>query len=1519
MPIQYIQHFLKSRFRALLICLMLVCFSFVSRASHIFGMDLYYTHVSGNTYTVYLAVYGDCAGAAFSTLPGSSPVVGVYNGGSYHSTLNLSVQSPSSGVEVTPVCPADAGNTTCTNPSNPLPGIKKFLYAANVTLPGASSVWRFVFGSGMGGSATAGRSGSITNITFGSSGSPIELVDTLNNTTTANSNAVYTTIPTPFFCISSPANYNPGSVDPDGDNLSFYLVPGIDASTGSSVNYVWPYTPTAPLGVSSGTFSFSTATGQMSFILNIVQKALVVYNVRETTASGVLKGTSQREMTMVVLSPCTNTAPTGGLSSASAGTIASSTQLNICNSVDTFSFHINPTDAEHDSITMSVAGLPAGATFSIVNNNSRAPLGTFTWEASTTAPGTYTFFVTYQDNGCPLVGKQTIAYSITIMPTPGESVAIVSQPTCLRKGIITVTPIGSFSPFTITELAGSSTVHTFTGVTGTQTDSLNPGTYTIRIYNPDFCYKDTVITLIAPALPTGSVSLSTPGCPGAATGSLTVNGTTGATPFQYSVGFGSFTTSGVFSGLAAGTYTVHIKDANGCIKDTTVVLPDAPPILETFSIQKPLCDTFSNGIVIIHAYNSTAPYTFAVGTGSYTTSDTFSSLSAGTYVFHIKNSRGCIDDTTLTLTDSTTLHGSISISSILCNGGSASVTISGTSGFAPYTYSYNSSSFVSAGSFSMVAGSYTLHVRDTEACYFDTTISLTQPTPITISPSIRPISCNGSTNDTVVIAASGGTPRYTYTADGGSYTTSDTIRSLTAGTHVLYVKDANGCIYTDTINVTEPSGIGIDSVLLVSPTCHGGADGAIRIYASGGVPGYTYALNSGAFSASYAATGLTGATYILHIKDAHGCIKDTTVTLSQPRAVFPTASVTESSCATLDNGFVSLAGSGGTPGYTYALGSGGYSGAGNFFSLPAGTFTFHIKDAHGCIADTSITITNIFHISGLFIITPPACFGCADGVVTVACAGGTAPYIFAFGSSAYTDTTTYNSLAAGTYVFHIRDSIGCIGDTSIAVTQPDFLTPVLTFSQPTCFGMSNGVIGLAGAGGTPSYQFALNSSAFASVSSFPGLPAGVDTITVKDAHGCVHDTIVTMGQPAPLGITNLTITEVSCNAGNDGIVAIAATGGTPAYRYAANSSAFQTSNILTGLSAGLVTIRLKDSNGCEVDSSIMLTQPAKLWFGSVAITNPTCQGYPDGGVVVAGAGGTTPYTFSKDGFSFTTNTYFGGLKEGIDTFYISDAHHCTTDTVINLVGYPHINIDSIISNLYCYGTATGDVTVYATGGVQPLFYGFSDSVQHPAPNEFSGVHFGYYTVTITDSKGCTKDSTFFIRQPDSMMIITTVTPNECIGKEVHGTITLDILGGTAPFSYLWSVDSATTPYLKDEPNGIYTVTVTDGHQCTNSTSAKISYDDCCIPFLPNSFTPNGDGNNDEFRVKFKGDLTIIQFAVFDRFGERFFLSEYSGRGWDGTYKGVQAEIGTYYYYVRFICGNGSDKVQELKGDVILIR
>jgi gliding motility-associated-like protein len=698
----------------------------------------------------------------------------------------------------------------------------------------------------------------------------------------------------------------------------------------------------------------------------------------------------------------------------------------------------------------------------------------------------------------------------------------------------------------------------------------------------------------------------------------------------------------------------------------------------------------------------------------------------------------------------------------------------------------------------------------------------------------------------------------------------------------------------------------------------------MSVYAHGGTGIYNYALGAGTYGTAGTFTTLAAGAYTVHVRDANGCIKDTTVTLAQPSVLAPSALVRPSVCNTLANGQVTLSASGGTPTYTYAIGTGAYSATTLFSPLAAGTYTFHVMDANGCISDTAITITDSLLVSSLLTITPAACYQQASGAVTATGTGGASPYTYALGTHAYGTSGTYTGLPAGMDTIHIKDVNGCLADTIITISQPTKIEKAIIITTPSCYGYVNGAVGITVTGGTPSYTYSFDNSAFTATTTYIRLAAGTDSILVKDANGCLSDTTFSITQPSGIFFDSVKYTNISCFNGTDGTVTVSGTGATPPYTYDVDTLAWQPGTLFAGLGAGLKLVRIKDALGCEIDTTVLLTQPDQLLISNVDTVNATCPGYKDGSIKLYATGGTTPYVYSDDNITFGANNSFTELAAGAYTCYVRDANNCITDTTITLLGLPHIIIDTLgITPPLCYLGTDGAIAIGATGGVPALTYSLDTGIIVNTSGTFSNLAAAIYIMRIKDSRDCFVDTAVIVTQPDSINIDTVVTPNECKGTNDQGAVVANVTGGTPPYTYLWNTTPAqTVPAITGLPNGAYMVTVTDANKCTTSIVAHVIYDNCCTPFIPNAFTPNDDGVDDIFRLRVKGDMHIVVFSVYNRFGQVVYTETNTDdldKGWNGKFNGINADLGVYYYYAKIICGNRGNNTVELKGDVTLVR
>lgn len=1507
----------SSYLRTLVLLIVLLACTVVAKATHIYGADLFYTHVSGNTYKVTLVIYGDCSGSSFPNLAGSSPQIRVQRGTSFYTNLTLIAQAPTAGTEVTPVCAQEINNTACNGGT--LPGVKSFVFSRNITLNTTATNWSFRFTGNLGGSGQAGRSNSITNISGGTGGSIMNLEATLNNSVAPNSSPTYTTIPTPFFCINKAANYNPGTVDANGDVLTYSLVPGL-TQTGT-VTYLTGYSATIPLSAATGTFTFSTTTGQLGFTPNLVQRSLVVTRVSEYRG-GVLVGTSMREMTFVVLNNCNNNPPGGKITNNNTGTVSTdSLTLTACQSAGIFNFKINPTDADADSINVVASGLPSGASFIVTNNNTTAPLGNFSWNVTNVTPGTYNFFITYTDFGCPLSSKQTLAYTIVVLPKPKMTFALTSEATCTKKAVFTMTPSISPSPWSIQIFQGTTTVHSFTGLTSAQVDSLSPGTYTFRVANADTCFRDTIITIAPPPPIVPVFTFTRPTCWGGNDGKIEVVATGGKSPFLYKFGTGTYGTTTTFTGLSAGAYTFSIKDANDCVKDTTVNLLNPPRLDANITLQQPPCNYYNSGVITVNAFNGTKPYEYAIGTGAFSSTNVFSGLFSGTYTIHIKDSNNCTRDTLVLLPDSVEVHANAVLTHILCHGDSTgSIALTAFGATPPYRYQLGTGALTPTNVFTnLPAGTFNFHIEDTNKCYLDTAIVLNQPDSLIMPATVTRPLCNGDLNGVIVITGGGGVPPYTYAMGTGAFSATNSFNGLGAGTYTFRIKDDNDCIKDTTIVLTQPAVLAIGSLPVSNPKCFGVPDGTITFNAVGGTTPYTYKIGTGSFGASNTFTGLGPNTYTVTVRDNNGCEKDTTVTLVQPTPIIPSVDILESTCVPLNNGKITISATGGTPTYNYAIGSGAFSTTNTFTGLASGTYMVRVRDNNNCIKDTSVTVDDSIKVVANINAINVLCFDSSSGSITVTGSAGTSPYTYAIDTNPFGTNNSFQNLPIGTYAIHIKDDIGCEKDTNVTLTQPNRISARLAIARPSCNGYSDGAITVFVSGGTPTYKYAWGINPYGSSNTLTGISAGVTVIRILDTNNCFFDTTIVVTEPDKLEFT-LNVTDVLCKGESSGQVVVNATGGTPPYIYASDFNAFQTSETLTGLVVGNRIIRVRDDNGCFKDSTVTLTEPDSLFIDNVTVTNPTCEDFTDGAVTITGIGGTTPYTFAKDNDPFKASTIFNGLKEGTYKFTLKDANGCERDTTVDLVGFPPIVINNVlIDNVKCFGYADGEILVNASGGIQPLKYSIENS-NAVSINEFKQLIAKNYTITVIDNADCKKDTTVTVSQPEVLKVALSSVPNDCEGYDDDAYIKTEVTGGTTPYSYKWSTNPAQTGNeLRGIPNGTYSVITTDFNNCADTSSATIVYNNCCKPFIPDAFTPNGDGRNDKIKILMKGDFELLEFSIYNRFGQRVFTTSLLSEGWDGHFNGVLQDLGTFNYYIKGICGNKGNNTVEYKGTLTLLQ
>jgi hypothetical protein len=263
---------------------------------------------------------------------------------------------------------------------------------------------------------------------------------------------------------------------------------------------------------------------------------------------------------------------------------------------------------------------------------------------------------------------------------------------------------------------------------------------------------------------------------------------------------------------------------------------------------------------------------------------------------------------------------------------------------------------------------------------------------------------------------------------------------------------------------------------------------------------------------------------------------------------------------------------------------------------------------------------------------------------------------------------------------------------------------------------------------------------------------------------------------------------VTCNGSGNGSVTLAATGGTAPYRYRIGTQPLQLSNRFDNLKGGDYNFNVLDANGCAATISIKVIEPAQLTLAA-STTAVGCNGGSDGSVLLSASGGSGTYTYSiKNNNSFSSSNTFSGLAAGSHSFTVKDQNGCTADVTVTVTQPDALALaTSAKSNVTCNGAANGSITVLASGGNGGYTYQLNGK-DMGSVSTFTGLTAGSYAIRATDAKGCTKEITETITQPNSLVVsVTDKTDILCNGGST-GSVTLQATGGTSPYQY--SIDGA---------------------------------------------------------------------------------------------------------------------------------
>jgi gliding motility-associated-like protein len=598
------------------------------------------------------------------------------------------------------------------------------------------------------------------------------------------------------------------------------------------------------------------------------------------------------------------------------------------------------------------------------------------------------------------------------------------------------------------------------------------GIYTITVTDAMGCTGSTSITVISPpAIVFDDINYTdTLDCYGDSNGFISVqaSGGTGSLTYTLLPDIPSETAdSGYFSGLSAGMYTIHVEDAMGCYHDTTLmIVQPSELILESAVVTDSVfCSGETNGRIEATASGGTPPYTFILEpSGISNNTGIFTNLGPGSYVVRLTDANNCdtINSDTLILgVPIPLIIDTVIVTPILCHGETGTMTVVVAGGRPPYDVFVNGAPEQSGITDTAIIvrgpGNWDISVTDANACTASwPTIAFTDPSAMVIDSLITtPITtCYTDPVGEIAIYVSGGTGSIEYSLNGIIYQSSNLFTGLTGGPHIVFYRDANGCVETTIAVIPSPP------LLLGNPTVtdvEGDSLGSILLNPTGGTPfpppdEYRYSIDGGPLTTNPLFEDLTPGTYLVHVEDANGCPWDSLITIVV-LDLNVTITVIDADCYGEPLGEIRIRMNDGTPPYTIYYAELGnplevwYTGMDNFRTIPSvfpGVYIIRVVDFNSRRFEDTVTVSSPDPLSYSISTDQVSCHeytltGGApnDGSITINnVSGGTGNYAYTWSDIGVGGPQRQN-LTAGLYIFTISDENGCSLIDSIELVGQD--------------------------------------------------------------------------------------------------------------------------------------------------------------------------------------------------------------------------------------------------------------------------------------------------------------------------------------------------------------------------------------------------------------------------------------------------------------------------------------------------
>ena len=381
----------------------------------------------------------------------------------------------------------------------------------------------------------------------------------------------------------------------------------------------------------------------------------------------------------------------------------------------------------------------------------------------------------------------------------------------------------------------------------------------------------------------------------------------------------------------------------------------------------------------------------------------------------------------------------------------------------------------------------------------------------------------------------------------------------------------------------------------------------------------------------------------------------------------------------------------------------------------------------------------------------------------------------------------------------------------------------------SCFGLDNGYVTISTTGGNGPYTYELDGSGiFLTNNTLNSLGPGNHIVRVRDAGFGFTDVSFLIQEPLPLQLSVVDKKEVKCFGENTGEITLASNGGTGSHEYAVDQNAFTSSPSFKFLPAGPYNVKVRDQNSCITDSAVFISSSQKINTFSNSKKNATCKGDADGEIQLGTTGGWGEYRYSLDSINFQPQPSFNSLPSGNYQVFTVDSAGCSGAFSFSIQEPDSLVHSFTYTDVSCFGQDNGTINLLGSGGSEPYFYSI-DGFGFKSTHRFSQLSPGEYGARIKDINGC--ESALVpvqITQPSKLDLMVSTRDILCQGG-IDGSASLNVQGGTRPYSISWADDPALNDSSRNDlAAGNYLVIVEDANGCSETSFFSIEEPDSSI-------------------------------------------------------------------------------------------